>query len=102
MEFQLSKIIQAERHYHESIIRKVWEKAEIDLNQNPNEIRKDVCGAYICFEQYDNKNTNMGWQIDCIKPLEFGGNNELSNLQPLNWKNKISKKNNYPSWDCSL
>ena len=34
----------------------------------------------------------MGWQIDCIKPLECGGDLNFYNLQPLNWKNKASKQ----------
>lgn len=102
MEFQLINTIQSNQSFNDVIIKKVWEKAEIDSNYNPNEIRKDICGAYICFDLYGQKNKTMGWQIDCIKPIEYGGNNELFNLQPLNWKNKASKKNNYPSWVCTI
>lgn len=102
MEFQLINTTQTEQKFSDLIIQKIWEKAEIVSNYNPNEIRKDVCGAYICFDMYGQKNKNMGWQIDCIKPVEFGGGKELFNLQPLNCKNKASKKNNYPSWECTL
>lgn len=102
MGFQLTKFIKTERFFTKKIIRQVWEKAEIDINFNPNEVRKDVCGAHICFEHYGNTNTKTGWQIDCIKPIEFGGTDDLFNLQPLNWKNRASKKDNYPSWVCIL
>ena len=102
MEFYSINTIHVEHKFTDLMIKQVWEKAEIDSNYNPNEVRRDVCGAYICFGMYGQKDKNMGWQIDCIKPIEFGGNTQLFNLQPLNWKNKASKKNKYPSWECML
>lgn len=82
------------------MIKKVWEKATVSNNLDPNEYRLDVCGALMRFSHYGDLNEMMGWQIDCIKPIECGGDLNFYNLQPLNCKNKASKKNNYPSWNC--
>ena len=90
------------KHYSNETILKVWQKAEIVEGFNSHEIRRDVCGALIQFDLLETDHKIHGWKIDCIKPLEYGGDYSLQNLQPLNWKNKASKKNNYPSWDCSL
>lgn len=32
-----------------------------------------------------------GWEIDHIRPVVAGGNDDLSNLQPLQWENNRKK-----------
>ena len=56
----------------------------------PNNFRKDRCGAWIQWSQYDNRNTstNFGWEIDHI---DTSDGDELTNLQPLQWKNNVDK-----------
>ena len=71
------------------IILKVWQKAEIDEYNVPNDFRKDQCGAWIERTEYGNHDSAYGWEIDYIKPQSSGGLDDLSNLRPLHWKNNI-------------
>lgn len=76
----------------DEIILKVWQKAEIDEYNVPNDFRKDQCGAWIERKQYRNHESAYGWEINYIKPQSDGGLNELSNLRPLHWKNNSCKE----------
>jgi len=74
--------------YSHEIIQEVWEKAKIDPNNDSNEWRKDECGAWIARDEYGNRNSQYGWEIDHISP---GGDDSISNLRPLQWKNNVDK-----------
>ena len=69
-------------------IQEVWEKGRIVSGNNPDVWRKDQCGAWINRNQYGNRDSKYGWEIDHINPE--GGDN-LNNLRPLQWKNNLSK-----------
>jgi hypothetical protein len=75
--------------YSDEIIQKVWEKAKIVSNNNPNEWRKDECGAWIARDKYGNRNSQYEWEIDHISP---GGSDSISNLRPLQWQNNVDKR----------
>jgi len=45
-----------------------------------------------------NREAEFGWEIDHIKAVVNGGDDRLSNLQPLNWQNNLAKGNNL-TWD---
>lgn len=77
--------------FTEEQIQKVWEKATVVSNNDPNVYRKDECGAWIAKKQYGNRESSFGWEIDHIKPQSKGGGDELSNLRPLQWQNNMSK-----------
>lgn len=51
------------------------------------------------WSEHGNRLSEYGWEIDHIKPVARGGGDELSNLQPLNWKNNAAKSDTYP-WSC--
>jgi hypothetical protein len=72
----------------EEMIQQVWEKGKIVSKNEPNVFRKDECGAWIRRNQYGNRNSQYGWEIDHISP---GGPDTLSNLRPLQWKNNTDK-----------
>ena len=82
-------------------IMAVWCKAQIIPGQDPSQYRKDSCGAWMAFCEYG-CGGEMGWEVDHIRPVVAGGDDELRNLQPLHWKNNRNKGDNYPSWSCSL
>lgn len=70
----------------------VWNKGCIVLGYDQNKWRKDVCGAWIGWDYYGNRNSDYGWEIDHITPVARGGEDMIKNLRPLHWKNNASKQ----------
>lgn len=86
-----------ESSFNESQKQAVWEKGIIVKGHNPNEYRKDACGALILFDKYgDTTPHGGGWEIDHIKPISLGGTDDINNLQPLQWQNNRKKGDSYP------
>lgn len=83
-------------------IERVWEKAFIQEGNNPNNFRKDYAGAWIKRDQYGNRQSPYGWEIDHIRPLSDDGTYELDNLVPLHWKNNDYKSDNFPEWQTVM
>lgn len=50
----------------------------------------DPWGREIHRNEYGKK-TEFGWNIDHVRPISYGGSNELENLQPLHWKTNKEK-----------
>jgi hypothetical protein len=73
-------------------VQKVWEKGTVVSNNDPKHWRQDQRGAWIARNQYGNRNSQYGWEIDHIKPESKGGVNGLSNLRPLQWENNVGKQ----------
>ena len=78
----------------EEIVQKIWEGARIEAGYDPEIWRKDFAGAWIRREEFG-KNGDFGWVIDHIKPKSLGGTDDLTNLQPLHWRNNICKSDSY-------
>ncbi|NJR43554.1 MAG: HNH endonuclease [Akkermansiaceae bacterium] len=81
--------------------RAVWAKGQVVSGYDPAAVRKDTCGKLIKWEKYGDTNSEQGWETDHIKPKAKEGGDELSNLQPLQWRNNRTKGDNYPHWDCA-
>lgn len=89
-------------------IEEVWNKGEIIENYNSQLYRKDYAGAlmfknnFINNVKIDDDPKNLNWTIIYQCPLSHGGTANISNLQPMNNINAITKGNNYPRWKTGV
>jgi len=84
--------------FSEATKRNVWNKAMEVQGYDSAITRKDICGAWINWNNYgDTTENGNGWEIDHIKPVAIGGSDDLSNLQPLQWQNNRKKSDDYPA-----
>jgi len=71
-------------------IQAVWQKGRIIPNFDAGTWRWDKCGTVMKINEYGNRQSKYGWEIDHINP---NGGDQLSNLQPLQWENNVAKSN---------
>lgn len=69
----------------------VWEKGLIAKTLAPEKWRYDECGSLIKYDEYGNRDSDYGWEIDHIVRPKDGGSNDLSNLRPLQWENNVKR-----------
>ena len=64
---------------------------------NEELIRIDRCGALIRWDKYgETIDKGYGWEIDHIRLVSLNGNDDISNLQPLQWQNNRHKSDSFP------
>jgi len=78
--------------------RAVWAKGRVIPGYEPSVWRHDACGAVMRYSQHGEEGEH-GWEIDHIYPRSKGGKAEISNLQPLYWRNNRRKGDQFP-WSC--
>jgi len=69
---------------------KSWNNAKPIRGKDPSKYRKDPYGNTIYKPSYG-KATDMGWDVDHIKPKSKGGSDSTRNLQALNTSINRSK-----------
>lgn len=96
--------------FKDELVDKIWEKGLKDPKYNPDFVRKDACGAWIIRDKYNDRDSIYGWEVDHIYPVsklkEMAVPQELidhiANLRPLNWKNNVSKGDDYPHYQAKM
>lgn len=77
--------------FTDQMVQLVWTKGIVVPGYNPSVVRKDICGAWIHWNQYGNRNSQNGWEIDHIFAVSNGGSDSFYNLRPLHWHNNARK-----------
>lgn len=75
--------------FSEEIVEAVWQKAR--AMGTSAILRLDAWGWTIVRQDYGNLRSRYGWEIDHIIPVSEGGDDDLTNLQPLQWENNRRK-----------
>lgn len=70
--------------------RIAWGNATPVSTHDPNYARKDAFGWWIVWDEYGNRNSEYGWEIDHIQPTALGGGDTAANLRALHWRNNAS------------
>lgn len=73
--------------FSQRIVDEVWNKAQ--RTSTPG-VARDACNATIMRTSYGTT-SQFGWEVDHIVPVSQGGTDDLSNLQPLHWRNNRRK-----------
>ena len=79
-------------------INKVWNKGREIPGKDPEVTRQDTCGTPMKKDDYGDRESDYGWEIDHKDPK---GSDNLSNTQPLQWKNNINKSDGELKCKCS-
>lgn len=75
---------------HEPLVESVWQKGRAIPDYSPAVWRQDAFGAVIRRDEHGTIG-EYGWEIDHVVPETWGGTDDLSNLQPLHWRNNKAK-----------
>lgn len=85
--------------WSESQKQAVWKKGTPIDGYSADIWRRDICGSAMKYSDHGDRNSEYGWEIDHIKPVSKYPSDDLSNLQPLHWRNNAAKADQYP-WYC--
>lgn len=96
--------------YSDELLLQIWEKARIVDGYDSSFYRKDACGAWIIWQEYGNRNSPFGWEVDHIYPeaklrslcVPESLIDNIVNLRPLNWKNNDSKGADFPCYQATM
>jgi hypothetical protein len=80
-----------QKNYSDEELSSIWAKGDPVSGYNSSEFRQDECTAWMKRDEYGNRNSKLGWEVDHITPVSNGGGENLSNLRPLQWENNVSK-----------
>ncbi len=71
----------------EDLKRAAWARTSPVSGQvNSWEIRKDCLGNLVRYNDFGNRHSPFGWELEYIVSRAAGGSTEPENLQALHWK----------------
>ena len=73
-------------------VQAVWDKGREIAEFDPAVWRHDDEGNVIKRDEYGNRDSDYGWEIDHIRPVSDGGSDDLVNLRPLQWAANASRR----------
>jgi len=93
--------------YTSDQLLQIWEKGVAVLGYDSHEYRKDVCGAWMHYSKYGDRNSKYGWEIDHIYPRKKAEEHHhnadvLANLRPMQWENNQMKGLDYPEYKARV
>ena len=89
---------------------RIFRKARKIEGLDADEWRMDACDAIIHRSSYGRDDEFFGWEVDHIVPKSLLEENDVPqvliddfrNLRPLNWRNNLSKGNDYPKYTADI
>jgi hypothetical protein len=81
----------------EDLKRACWAKTSpVSGQMNAWEFRKDCLGNLVRYNDFGNRHSPFGWELDQIVSKALGGLTDPENLQALHWKANAAKKEHIP------
>lgn len=100
MPYKSRFVVEARKTYTDDEKDKIWAKARTGTNSETGQTGTgwafDAYGALMSYEEYGNRDSNFGWEIDHRD--ETPDNDALSNLRPLFWGNNCARNAENPSY----
>jgi hypothetical protein len=71
----------------EDLKRAAWGRTSpVSGQMNSWEFRKDAYGNMLRYDDFGNRHSPFGWELEYIVARALGGSTDPSNLQALHWK----------------
>ena len=75
-------------------IQAVWNKGKVVRYLDSKTWRQDDDGKRIKRDEYGNRESDYGWEMDHIVLKKDGGKDVMKNLRPLYWKTNAARQEN--------
>ncbi|GAA6238421.1 MAG: hypothetical protein SPLM_05400 [Spiroplasma phoeniceum] len=82
-------------------IRAIWDNTTRAGGRNNLFYRRDIAGAFIKMGEL-NQETEFGWVIEPLMPLEKGGKLEVNNCLAMHWKNAKVRRGTLNYWKTTV